>query len=141
MLVIYKLFIIGGLNKWLIEDLVPYIKKVWLMLETVVIEPPSIEEWNRDKVFDPNPIRTKTDRYMLVKNDIMYIEYKGNMYNVGTYEYLQWKLDPIIYVLNNKLSLSVNFHKTLIDPKKLYYKQFNNFTSGIVLFYHFHCNT
>ena len=30
MLVIYKLFVIGGLNTYLIDDIIPFIKKLWL---------------------------------------------------------------------------------------------------------------
>jgi hypothetical protein len=59
MIVIYKLFVIGGLNKVLIEDLIPYIKNMWLRLEMIVIKPPSLEEFGKNS--------------KIVKDDIIYI--------------------------------------------------------------------
>jgi hypothetical protein len=59
MIVIYKLFVIGGLNKVLIEDLIPYIKNMWLRLEMIVIKPTSLEEFGKNS--------------KIVKDDIIYI--------------------------------------------------------------------
>jgi hypothetical protein len=100
MIVIYKLFIIKQLG--IITDILNYITKLWLVEETVVIEPPSLEEWKRDKVFHCNPIGDKKNRHILVKHNIMYIEcyyfsdcgthyLKTNIKINGHY------IDPIIY--------------------------------------------
>ena len=141
MIVIYKLFVIGELN--IITDIVNYIKNLWIVLEMIVIEPPSLEEWESNKVFDPHPIDFQTGRYVLVKNNIMYIELTARYGNTGTYLYLADVTDPIIYGLTD-ISLGVNFHKSSINPNKLYYnkKLLNGtyYSNQIVTFYYFHCN-
>jgi hypothetical protein len=88
MIVIYKLFIIKQLG--IITDIVNYITKLWLTLEMVVIEPPSVEEWERNKSVEYQ--RT----YLLDKHNILYIEYEY-IGDIGTSIYLGVSYTPINY--------------------------------------------
>jgi hypothetical protein len=136
MIIIYKLFIIKQLG--IINDILNYITKLWLVEETVVIEPPSLEEWESKKVLHPNPYEYKRDRYILVKDSIVYIEFYSTNDIICTAIYF----DSIIYWLNS-VSVSVNFHKPIYHNKLYYNKNLfaNNCASQIVPFYQFHCNT
>jgi hypothetical protein len=140
MIVIYKLFVIGNIN--IITDIVNCIKPLWLTLETVVIAPPSLEEWENNKVFDHHPIDHKYDRYVLVKNNIMYIS--ATFAKHWTTFFMPGReFDPIGYNVNDTLSIVVSFHQSNINPANLYYDQ--NLIKGalaneIVPFYHFYCN-
>jgi hypothetical protein len=146
MIVIYKLFVIGGLNTHLINDLIPFLKKLWLSVETIVIAPPNLKEWESKKVFHPYPFNYKTDRYVLVKNDIMYIEFFppiNQLYNNNTFKMLHCDIDPIVYYLDY-ITVSVKFPNATIKPTKLYYNQKifeGRFVNELVPFYYFHCNT
>jgi hypothetical protein len=114
-----------------------------LTLETIVIEPPSLEEWENNKVFMPNPIADKYDRYVLTKNNVMYICGIFGHDHWTTFKKLTRYFDPIVYNLTDDLSLAINFHESNIDPINLYYdkKLFNDkYSNYIVPFYHFHCN-
>jgi hypothetical protein len=139
----YKLFVIGGLNTYLIDDIIPYIKKLWLLVETIVIEPPSLEEWERNQVFYENPVYGKRDRYVLMKHNIMYVEFiHHSASHTGTYRHLTDTVDPIRYCLNY-VTLGVNFHKSVIDINKLYYNTSlfdKHYSDQLVPFYYFHCN-
>jgi hypothetical protein len=128
MIVIYKLFVISGLNKLVVDDLLPLIKNMWLQLEMIVIKPPSLEAFGKNS--------------KIVKDDITYrktICYHGRSYTVLTFDEY-----PIIYYFDN-IVICISFDKFNITLEKLYYnkKAFANeslCSTQLVSFYYFHCN-